>query len=52
MPSMRLVETFPDGQVLYEHCSKFGFEGVVPKRIDRPYVSGLSKYWVKVKCAE
>ena len=52
MPFMRLVETFPDGQVLYEHCSKFGFEGVVSKRIDRPYVSGLSKYWVKVKCAE
>ena len=48
MPFMRLVETFPDGQVLYEHCSKFGFEGVVSKRIDRPYVSGLSKYWVKV----
>ena len=45
MPFMRLVETFPDGQVLYEHCSKFGFEGVVSKRIDQPYVSGLSKYW-------
>jgi bifunctional non-homologous end joining protein LigD len=34
IPFMRLVETFPDGAVLFEHCGKFGFEGVVSKRID------------------
>jgi ATP-dependent DNA ligase len=37
------VQTFPDGQVLFEHCAQFGFEGIVSKRLDRPYVSGPSK---------
>lgn len=49
---MRRVETFPDGQVLFEHCAKFGFEGIVSKRTDRQYVSGSCKSWVKVKCPE
>jgi hypothetical protein len=39
---MRQVQTFPNGQLL--------FEGVVSKRLDRPYVSGPCKCWVKVKC--
>jgi bifunctional non-homologous end joining protein LigD len=50
VPFMRQVQTFPNGQLLFEHCSKFGFEGVVSKRLDRPYVSGPCKCWVKVKC--
>lgn len=50
VPFMRQVQAFPDGQVLFEHCAKFGFEGVVSKRVDRPYVSGPSKSWVKIKC--
>jgi hypothetical protein len=50
VPFMRQVQTFPNGQLLFEHCAKFGFEGVVSKRLDRPYVSGPCKCWVKVKC--
>jgi bifunctional non-homologous end joining protein LigD len=42
VPCMRQVQTFPNGQLL--------FEGVVSKRLDRPYVSGPCKCWVKVKC--
>jgi ATP-dependent DNA ligase len=49
---MRQVQTFPNGQLLFEHCAKFGFEGVVSKRLDRPYVSGPCKCRVKVKCPE
>ena len=33
LPFMRQVETFPDGRVLFDHCNKFGFEGVVSKRL-------------------
>jgi bifunctional non-homologous end joining protein LigD len=33
---LREVQTFPNGALLLEHCDKFGFEGVVSKRLDRP----------------
>jgi ATP-dependent DNA ligase len=45
-----LHETGADGVVLYEHCSQFAFEGIVSKRVDRPYTSGPSKAWLKLKC--
>ena len=38
---MKLIQTFPEGDVLFEHCARYGFEGIVAKRVDRPYVSGL-----------
>jgi bifunctional non-homologous end joining protein LigD len=50
VPFMRQVQTFPDGPVLFEHCSKFGFEGVVSKRLASRYSSGPSRNWVKTKC--
>jgi ATP-dependent DNA ligase len=40
------VETFPDGAVLFDYCSKFGFEGVVSKRKGSRYSSGPSRNWV------
>ena len=48
VPFLRQVETFPDGAALFAHCAEFGLEGVVSKRIDRPYVSGPTKIWAKV----
>src|SRR4029453_3445642 len=42
---MKLIQTFPEGDVLFEHCARFGFEGIVAKRLDRPYVSGPSRSW-------
>jgi hypothetical protein len=47
---MRQVQAFPDGAALLEHCAAFGLEGVVGKRIDKPYVSGPTRYFVKVNC--
>ena len=47
---MREVQTFPDGPVLFEHCNRFGFEGVVSKRLASRYASGPSRNWVKTKC--
>ena len=50
VPFMREVQTFPDGPALFEHCNKFGFEGVVSKRLASRYSSGPSRNWVKTKC--
>ena len=46
MPYLSQVETFPDGAVLFDYCSKFGFEGVVSKRKGSRYSSGPSRNWV------
>jgi bifunctional non-homologous end joining protein LigD len=37
------------GPELFRAASGMGLEGLVSKRRDRPYQSGRSKYWVKVK---
>jgi bifunctional non-homologous end joining protein LigD len=50
VPFLREVQTFPNGQLLYEHCDKFGFEGIVSKRLSSRYVSGPSRLWTKTKC--
>jgi hypothetical protein len=50
VPFLKEVQTVPDGPVLFEHCSKFGFEGVVSKRLASRYSSGPSRNWVKTKC--
>ena len=49
-PFVKQVETFPDGEVLFDHCNRFGFEGVVSKRLASRYASGPSRNWVKTKC--
>src|SRR4029077_10401547 len=50
VPFLKQVETFPDGQVLFDHCNQFGFEGVVSKRRASGYSSGPSRNWIKTKC--
>lgn len=52
VPFLRQVQTFPNGALLLEHCNKFGFEGVVSKRLASRYSSGPSRNWVKVKCPD
>ena len=50
VPFMREVQTFPNVTLLFDHCSKFGFEGVVSKRLASRYAGGPSRNWVKTKC--
>jgi bifunctional non-homologous end joining protein LigD len=38
-----------DGATLFQHACKLGLEGIVAKRRDRPYRSGRSPDWIKVK---
>jgi ATP-dependent DNA ligase len=39
-----------DGDAPWEHACSEGWEGVVAKRLDSPYESRRSPYWLKMKC--
>jgi bifunctional non-homologous end joining protein LigD len=46
------VGSFEQGEIgpeLFQHACLMGLEGLVSKRRDRPYRSGRSKAWIKVK---
>jgi ATP-dependent DNA ligase len=49
-PSVQCSHVFFDAHALLKACRER--EGIVSKRVDRPYVSGPSKDWIKVKCPE
>jgi bifunctional non-homologous end joining protein LigD len=38
-----------DGNTIFRHACAMGLEGIVAKRRDRPYRSGRSPDWIKVK---
>ena len=38
-----------DGEAMFQHACAMGLEGIVAKRRDRPYRSGRSPDWIKVK---
>ncbi len=51
-PDGIFVAPFEQGEIgpdLFRAACRLGLEGLVSKRRDRPYESGRSKYWVKVK---
>ena len=47
---IRHSDCFDDPRVLLEACKRMKLEGIVSKRIDRPYISGRTNSWIKVKC--
>ena len=38
-----------DGMTLFQHACVMGLEGIIAKRRDRPYRSGRTPDWVKLK---
>ncbi|MBZ9706860.1 DNA ligase D [Mesorhizobium sp. B3-2-1] len=38
------------GNDVFEHACRMGLEGIVSKRADAPYRSGVQASWLKVKC--
>ncbi len=45
-----LSEVYPRGKALYKEALSLGFEGIMAKRKDSPYLPGVrSSYWLKVK---
>jgi bifunctional non-homologous end joining protein LigD len=49
---LRFSESFPDANVLLSECSRRGLEGIVAKRKDSVYRSGMRSGWIKVKTSE
>jgi hypothetical protein len=49
VPFLKMVEGFPDGQVLFDFACKYRFEGIVSKRLASRYTSGPTRNWQKVK---
>ena len=41
-----------DGEIVFKHACALGLEGIVAKRRDRPYRSGRSPDWIKIKNPE
>jgi ATP-dependent DNA ligase len=51
-PEGIFINPFERGEIgpdLFRKACEFGFEGLVSKHRDRPYQSGRSKHWIKVK---
>jgi bifunctional non-homologous end joining protein LigD len=49
-PGIRLSDHLDgDGAVAFRHACRMGLEGIVAKRRDKPYRSGQSPDWIKVK---
>ncbi len=41
-----------DSQTILAHACKLGLEGIISKRLDRPYRSGRHDDWLKAKCIQ
>jgi bifunctional non-homologous end joining protein LigD len=39
-----------NGSEILAHACRLGFEGIVSKRADRPYISDRGDHWIKSKC--
>jgi bifunctional non-homologous end joining protein LigD len=52
-PPILLSEEFAgDGAAMFKIACENELEGIVSKRLDRPYQSGRSKDWLKTKCVQ
>lgn len=51
--AIRLSEEFEDyPDALLEHACRLGLEGIIAKHLDRPYRSGRTGDWLKIKCVQ
>jgi len=42
-------QTDARGELVFEQACKMGLEGIVSKRLSKPYQSGRSGHWLKIK---
>jgi bifunctional non-homologous end joining protein LigD len=52
MPVLYSEHLTGDGQEMFEHAAKLGWEGIVSKRADAPYRSERTEAWLKVKVVQ
>jgi bifunctional non-homologous end joining protein LigD len=41
-----------EGEMLLKHACQYALEGIISKRIDRPYTPGRGRDWLKIKCLQ
>jgi bifunctional non-homologous end joining protein LigD len=44
--------TDASGELMFEQACRMGLEGIVSKRLSKPYKSGRSGHWLKLKNPE
>lgn len=44
------TEDAKEARQIFKKCCELGLEGLVAKRMDRPYAAGRSPTWLKIKC--
>ena len=50
LPGLRLNEHLVhDGESVFRHACKLGFEGIVSKRLGSRYTTGRTRNWLKIK---
>jgi bifunctional non-homologous end joining protein LigD len=49
MPVLYSEHLIGDGQEMFEHAAKLGWEGIISKRADAPYRSERTEAWLKLK---
>ena len=52
MPVLYSEHLTGDGQEMFEHAAKLGWEGIISKRADAPYRSERSEAWLKIKTVQ
>jgi bifunctional non-homologous end joining protein LigD len=52
MPVLFSEHLTGDGQEMFEHAAKLGWEGIVSKRADAPYRSERTEAWLKIKAVQ
>jgi bifunctional non-homologous end joining protein LigD len=52
MPLLYSEHLTSDGQEMFEHAAKLGWEGIISKRADAPYRSERSEAWLKIKTVQ
>ena len=52
MPVLYSEHLTGDGQEMFEHAAKLGWEGIVSKRADAPYRSERTEAWLKIKTVQ
>jgi bifunctional non-homologous end joining protein LigD len=51
-PALYSEHLVGDGQKMFEHAAKLGWEGIVSKQADAPYKSERGEAWLKVKTVQ
>jgi bifunctional non-homologous end joining protein LigD len=41
-----------DGQAMFEHAAKLGWEGIISKNVQAPYRSDRNEAWLKIKTVQ